>query len=190
MNSIFTVFMLFLSFQQYMEHLKASDRAKFNIANDTKMKPFVNKCLELCWLMEIQSPPVVFGKLMEQGTQERFDSTTYKPYTKTGAFIDFVVWPPLYLHKQGQLLAKGVAQARGKLPSKDAKPEKGSQASAFPGTAVPVHSTTTNELARSFNVKSSRSNMTDFSKSVSGASGFYDNNFSSMTHETDDNPSD
>lgn len=41
-----------------------------------------------------------------------FNSSLFKAYTKNGKYLDFVVWPALYLHKNGPMLSKGVAQAK------------------------------------------------------------------------------
>ncbi|XP_052794310.1 myosin-1B-like [Mya arenaria] len=76
-----------------------------------QVKPFVKECIELCWLMSIQDPPVVIGPKVEHGT--RFDTDFYKAYTKSGPFVDFVVWPALCLHVKGALLCKGIAQGYG-----------------------------------------------------------------------------
>jgi hypothetical protein len=43
---------------------------------------------------------------------ERFDKNIFKEYTKSGPTVDFVVWPALYLHENGPLVGKGVAEAR------------------------------------------------------------------------------
>ncbi|XP_060583046.1 uncharacterized protein LOC132739367 [Ruditapes philippinarum] len=39
-----------------------------------------------------------------------FDKGSFKEYTCRGTYLDFVVWPALFLHKGGPLLNKGVAQ--------------------------------------------------------------------------------
>jgi hypothetical protein len=41
-----------------------------------------------------------------------FDTSVFKAYTKSGKFVDYIVWPPLYLHENGPLLCKGVAQGK------------------------------------------------------------------------------
>jgi hypothetical protein len=41
-----------------------------------------------------------------------FDKDSFKEYTCRGKYLDFVVWPALFLHKGGPLLNKGVAQGR------------------------------------------------------------------------------
>ena len=58
--------------------------------------------------MCIQDPPVALGPSVTQG--HMFDTSLYRAYTQTGPYIDYEVWPPLYLCEGGSLLTKGVAQ--------------------------------------------------------------------------------
>ncbi|XP_060552374.1 optineurin-like [Ruditapes philippinarum] len=170
----------------YVNHLESNDTVTLKLVNQPNVKPFMHKCVELCWLMAVQDPPLEFAQLKEQWGNKRFDTSIYKPYTQTGAFVDFVVWPPLYLHKDGQLLAKGVAQACGQLSSKDPVSKNVSNATAVPGTAVPVQGTCNNDKSRSFHGRSSKNTAANFSMTVSGASGFYDNNFSTIQQDDDE----
>jgi hypothetical protein len=71
---------------------------------------FMKKCVEVCWLMNSQDPPVTIDTTYSKGAE--FDGDRFRSYTKSGKLIDYVVWPPVMLHKDGQLLCKGVAQAR------------------------------------------------------------------------------
>ncbi|KAK3602806.1 hypothetical protein CHS0354_026357 [Potamilus streckersoni] len=66
------------------------------------------KCFQLCWLMSIQDPQVVFAKNPDHG--DHFDTNMYKHYTISGDEVDYVVWPALLLHEKGPFLVKGVAQ--------------------------------------------------------------------------------
>lgn len=61
--------------------------------------------------MAIQDPPVCLDKKKRksgdaQNTQE------YRAYTQSGKFIEYIVWPVLYLSEDGGVLCKGVAQFR------------------------------------------------------------------------------
>jgi hypothetical protein len=67
---------------------------------------YLSLCVEISWLMVVQDPPLV----LNDKAQDRFDTNTFKDYTKRGPFVEFVVWPALLLHESGPLLAKGVAQ--------------------------------------------------------------------------------
>lgn len=74
-----------------------------------ELKPYIKKCIFLGWMMVVQSPPMCLATCKEG---ERFDKNIFKEYTKSGPTVDFVVWPALYLHDNGPLLGKGVAEAR------------------------------------------------------------------------------
>lgn len=80
---------------------------------NSSLTAYVKKCVEICWAMCLHEPPVHIDLSSREGNEQKFDTNTYKAYTKNGKLLDFVVWPPLYLHKNGPLLAKGVAQAKG-----------------------------------------------------------------------------
>lgn len=85
-------------------------------ATASKMRPFVEECFSICWLMCIQDPPVVLGPDVQHG--QRFNADLYKAYTKSGSCVDFLVWPAMFLHEGGPILCKGVAQG---VPTKVVK---------------------------------------------------------------------
>ncbi|KAH3806455.1 hypothetical protein DPMN_134776 [Dreissena polymorpha] len=55
-----------------------------------------------------------FSVVHEHFQRRSFDRNVFKEYTRRGAFIDFVVWPVMYLHQGGPMLGKGVAQGTRK----------------------------------------------------------------------------
>ncbi|XP_052794212.1 uncharacterized protein LOC128227580 isoform X2 [Mya arenaria] len=73
----------------------------------SSLKPFINKCLFIGWMMVVQTPPMDF-KSAKKG--DHFDKNIFNQYTKSGKFIDFVVWPALLLNKDGPVVGKGTAQ--------------------------------------------------------------------------------
>lgn len=73
-----------------------------------EVKDFVHECVTICWLMTLQDPPLSFYTDVRNG--EVFDSNRYKAFTVTGNRIDFIVWPPLLLQKDGPVLTKGIVQ--------------------------------------------------------------------------------
>ncbi|XP_060582835.1 putative leucine-rich repeat-containing protein DDB_G0290503 [Ruditapes philippinarum] len=93
----------------YFAELKQSKDKIMRAALD--VEPYTSECIEICWFMLIQDPPVVFAPLPIKGSS--FDTNFYKPYTKSGTHVDFAVWPALLLHDGGPILAKGVAQGYG-----------------------------------------------------------------------------
>ncbi|XP_062569644.1 uncharacterized protein LOC134231683 [Saccostrea cucullata] len=74
-----------------------------------RLKLYARKCMELCWYMAVQSPPMVIVSAVQ--CKGPFDEKYYSRYTATGDLIDYVVWPCTLLHENGPVLAKGVAQA-------------------------------------------------------------------------------
>ncbi|XP_053390704.1 uncharacterized protein LOC128553545 [Mercenaria mercenaria] len=74
---------------------------------------YIQKCMNICWSMCRHEPPVHI-EFMDVGDDIPFDTNKFKPYTQSGKRLDYVVWPAVYLHKDGPMLAKGVAQGKGK----------------------------------------------------------------------------
>lgn len=86
---------------------------EFNVdkQHQPKMLKFINKCLQLCWMMNMHLDPV-FIDFVQVSDSILFDSDTFKPYLSSGKYIDYVVWPPLYSYNGGKLLLKGIAEGR------------------------------------------------------------------------------
>jgi len=76
------------------------------------MQSYVNKCVQITWLMAIQDPPV---SLHIPSKQRSFDKKMYRYYTEVGEEMAFVVWPPMVLHDGGAILMKGVAEGRSAM---------------------------------------------------------------------------
>ena len=93
-------------FQTYIKLLQQTDPSLHSTA--VAIPAYVEECCQLCWLMCIQDPPVVLGPSVTQG--HMFDTSLYRAYTQTGPYIDYEVWPPLYLCEGGSILSKGVVQ--------------------------------------------------------------------------------
>ncbi|XP_048731261.2 uncharacterized protein LOC125648318 [Ostrea edulis] len=72
---------------------------------------YLDKCTELCWFMNIRHPPLVFEWQIPQGSL--IDTTRFTFYTRSGRYVDYVVWPALLLTESGAVLSKGVVQGRG-----------------------------------------------------------------------------
>ncbi|XP_053399111.1 uncharacterized protein LOC128556960 isoform X2 [Mercenaria mercenaria] len=113
---------------------KETDVAKALSGQD--MKCYITKCIELCLLMVTTDPPVVLkcpgwtteikkhekdrnvqqlsrDETLARGSKrerELFDKDLFKEYTTRGQYLDYVVWPALFLHEDGPMLSKGIAQ--------------------------------------------------------------------------------
>ncbi|KAL3879275.1 hypothetical protein ACJMK2_031577 [Sinanodonta woodiana] len=74
------------------------------------IQTYILECVQLCWLMHIQTPPLCLDLKTIKG--QVVDKNSYMEYTKKGKKIAFVVWPALFLHEDGPVLRKGVAQCQ------------------------------------------------------------------------------
>lgn len=72
-------------------------------------KDFTKQCMEICWLMVVQDPQVVlfWGNQKEGST---IDADRFKSFTRSGDYLEYVVWPAMLLHTEGPLLNKGIVQ--------------------------------------------------------------------------------
>nr|XP_034301651.1 intracellular protein transport protein USO1 isoform X8 [Crassostrea gigas] len=73
-------------------------------------KLYARQCASLSWKMRIRDPPLFVRFEFRCGST--FNADVLKRYTKTGGYLDFLVWPTLYLQENGPVLAKGVAQPK------------------------------------------------------------------------------
>lgn len=78
--------------------------------NKGRVQNYIMKCIELCWFMHLNDPPIHIDFKVKPG--DKFDTNKFKIYTKSGNKIDYVVWPPVLLHEGGPLLCKGVSQGK------------------------------------------------------------------------------
>ncbi|XP_061164621.1 uncharacterized protein LOC133173650 [Saccostrea echinata] len=67
---------------------------------------YIKNCVRICWLFAIQDPPM---QLWWPKEQSKIDEHVNE-FTKRGTTISYVVWPTLYLHRNGPLMSKGVVQ--------------------------------------------------------------------------------
>lgn len=85
------------------------------------VQAFINGCLEVCWLSAIQDPPLAFDWNFPEGSDVA--DKVVKLYTKSGTKVDYVVWPVMKLHVDGDILSKGVVQP---IPEEKIKKKKNS----------------------------------------------------------------
>ena len=114
--------------------------------NARKVPDFVKRCTEVCWIMALQDPPLDFKD--DSAFYAPFSKDEFKAYTKFGQYIDYIVWPPLLLHKGGPLLAKGVAQGLGAPQGGMKSPDVQTKEMAFP--LEPKKAWTTTAQAESY----------------------------------------
>ncbi|KAL3879708.1 hypothetical protein ACJMK2_031995 [Sinanodonta woodiana] len=76
----------------------------------TACSEYIEACVRICWLMCIKDPPMyIFCE-----KEDVFNKNHFMEYTEKGHKVSYVVWPALYLYKNGPLMRKGVAQGEGK----------------------------------------------------------------------------
>nr|XP_011418674.2 uncharacterized protein LOC105321887 [Crassostrea gigas] len=77
-------------------------------------EPFIDRSIEVCWMMQIQDPPMY----LQFDSTKNIDKSLFRLFTKNGRSLDFVVWPALLLHENGPLVQKGVVQPMKENSSK------------------------------------------------------------------------
>lgn len=75
-----------------------------------KTTHFAERCVELCWFMQLTQPPInLSARIPDDGMM---NTDIFKAYMKSGTKVEYIVWPIMYLHENGPLLTKGIAQPK------------------------------------------------------------------------------
>nr|XP_022323447.1 uncharacterized protein LOC111124659 isoform X2 [Crassostrea virginica] len=74
------------------------------IREDARIMLYVQNCLELCWYMRMQDPPMV---IVTPTKGEEVDKTLFSFHGRRGKTVEVCVWPALLLHENGSLVCKG-----------------------------------------------------------------------------------
>lgn len=82
---------------------------RYGVRKDDCIDNYGRQCVVVTWRMVIQDPPVHL-ETVDITTNVEFDQTLYKPFSKSGEVIRYLVWPVLRLYKRGPVLCKGIAQ--------------------------------------------------------------------------------
>lgn len=91
--------------QDFLQSLKADD---YLYLTPHDYRTYAEKCIGVCWSMVLQNPPLVIESSFD--TVDSFDTKKYRFYQKSGKRYKYIVWPVLYLHKNGPILTQGVAE--------------------------------------------------------------------------------
>lgn len=93
--------------QAFVTTLEDEEPGRYSLEELTECMPYIEKCVELCWFMQAQTPPVYidFDDLNKQDFE--MDKTKYDSTSGKGKTVDCVLWPPLYRTKGDSLLSKG-----------------------------------------------------------------------------------
>ncbi|XP_056013441.1 uncharacterized protein LOC125678386 isoform X2 [Ostrea edulis] len=98
----------------FFDPMKSKTASENTLEDFPKTNHFANSCVEICWLMQLIQPPVHLSARIPENRERKQDvfKDVFKAYTKSGQIINYIVWPAMYLHKDGSLLSKGVAQPK------------------------------------------------------------------------------
>lgn len=72
------------------------------------MKDFAEECIAICWLTQVQDPPMAFEFNYDHGVQ--LDKDLMRQFTVSGDIVDYVVWPIMRLTSDGPVMVKSVVQ--------------------------------------------------------------------------------
>ncbi|XP_062574366.1 ESF1 homolog [Saccostrea cucullata] len=74
------------------------------IREDLRTLTYVRKCVELCWYMCMQDPPMV---IISPERGQEIDKGLFSLHGRRGKTVEVCVWPALLLHDGGPLVCKG-----------------------------------------------------------------------------------
>ncbi|XP_056012440.1 uncharacterized protein LOC125679542 isoform X2 [Ostrea edulis] len=75
-----------------------------DIRSDIRTLMYARKCVELCWYMCVQDPPMV---IITPQKGEEIDKGLFSFHGRRGKTVEVCVWPALLLHDNGPLVCKG-----------------------------------------------------------------------------------
>ncbi|XP_021360238.1 uncharacterized protein LOC110454831 isoform X2 [Mizuhopecten yessoensis] len=101
-----------VAFQHSLNTIKQAyqtDRGRdIDQSTSQEISIYMDKCLDVSWLACIQDPPLEI--VSDFPPYSRVDLNIVRKYTKSGEFVEYVIWPALLLSNNGGLLSKGVVQ--------------------------------------------------------------------------------
>lgn len=68
------------------------------------LSDYIDKCIEILWLMCVQDPPMA---LTWPSEGDRVDTDKYEFYSDSGRYVSMCVWPAVLLQDRGKVLCKG-----------------------------------------------------------------------------------
>ena len=100
--------MPFLMLQDFKEHI-VQQVFKWNLKElPEPLIQFIDKCVEVLWLMCILDPPLV---ITWANDGESVNTNYYNFYARRGNVVRQAVWPAVFLRNGGPLLNKGYVLA-------------------------------------------------------------------------------
>lgn len=110
-RSALTIFSPLFFFQVILAKVESTTAATGiprDIFQSKEIVLFLKKSIKLCYLMQVQFPPMFLDFSIKPGDAMNLEK--FNAYQKRGPKVAFVVWPPIYLHKDGPVVAKGYAE--------------------------------------------------------------------------------
>nr|XP_022320662.1 uncharacterized protein LOC111122918 [Crassostrea virginica]XP_022320663.1 uncharacterized protein LOC111122918 [Crassostrea virginica] len=68
------------------------------------LSDYIDKCIEILWLMCVQDPPMCLTWPTEG---DRINLDKYEVYSESGKYVSMCVWPAVLLQDRGKVLSKG-----------------------------------------------------------------------------------
>ncbi|KAK3100276.1 hypothetical protein FSP39_017406 [Pinctada imbricata] len=89
----------------FKEHkMRESGEFKWNPYDMPNLNVYIDKCIELTWLMAVQQPKM---HLTEAAPGDQLNKAAYRYYQQKGDLVKMTVWPALYLYQGGPIVSKG-----------------------------------------------------------------------------------
>lgn len=76
----------------------------------TLANEYIKKCSEICWMMNVQNPPILLDFDLKYGYI--IDQHAFTTFRKNGDYVNYVVWPAVYSYRNGPLLCKGIVESQ------------------------------------------------------------------------------
>lgn len=71
---------------------------------------YINKCAEICWMMNFEDPPVALDFEVKEGA--KLNADRFNTYFKKGKIVDYLVWPVLMSLSDNTIITKGIVQCK------------------------------------------------------------------------------
>ncbi|KAK3580469.1 hypothetical protein CHS0354_035513 [Potamilus streckersoni] len=84
---------------------------------------YIQGCIRICWFMCVRNPQMhlYFGQNLRKEGRRYFEDKRFVSYKRSGKYVKYFVWPAVFLHEDGPMLKKGVAQGRKKSKTRKRK---------------------------------------------------------------------
>ncbi|CAG2189071.1 uncharacterized protein LOC143060988 [Mytilus galloprovincialis] len=76
----------------------------------TAATDYIKKCAEVCWIMNVQNPSIFLDFDLRYGYV--IDQHSFSTFRKHGDYVNYVVWPAVYLNRNGPILCKGIVESQ------------------------------------------------------------------------------